>query len=88
MCLAVPGRIEEIREVDGLRIGKVRFGGVTRDAVLDTVPAAEVGQYVLVHVGFALSVMDEAEARRTYALLEEAGELGELDEPPAPGGAP
>lgn len=80
MCLAVPGRIEEVREQDGLRVGRVRFGGVTRDVVLDTVPHAEVGQYVIVHVGFALSVIDEAEARRTYALLEE---LGELEEPPA-----
>lgn len=78
MCLAVPGRLEEIRREDGLLIGKVRFGGVTRDAVLEAVPEAQVGQWVLVHVGFALSVMDEAEARRTYALLEELDQLDEL----------
>ncbi|MBX3468612.1 MAG: HypC/HybG/HupF family hydrogenase formation chaperone [Planctomycetes bacterium] len=84
MCLAVPGLLEDVREVDGLRVGRVRFGGVTREAVLDGVPQAKVGDYVIVHVGFALSVVDEAEARRTFALLEELGELGELEA----GGAP
>ncbi|MCO5169831.1 MAG: HypC/HybG/HupF family hydrogenase formation chaperone [Planctomycetes bacterium] len=77
MCLAVPGLLEDVREVDGLRVGRVRFGGVTREAVLDGVPHAKVGDYVIVHVGFALSVVDEAEARRTFALLEELGELEE-----------
>ncbi|MCW8142081.1 MAG: HypC/HybG/HupF family hydrogenase formation chaperone [Planctomycetota bacterium] len=84
MCLAVPGLLEDVREVDGLRVGRVRFGGVTREAVLDGVPQAKVGDHVIVHVGFALSVVDEAEARRTFALLEELGELGELEA----GGAP
>jgi hydrogenase expression/formation protein HypC len=75
MCLAIPGLVEAIREENGLRMGRVRFGGITRDAVLEHVPQAREGDYVLVHVGFALSVMDEAEAKRTYALLEELGEL-------------
>jgi hydrogenase expression/formation protein HypC len=78
MCLAIPGLLEDVRDVDGLRMGRVRFGGVTRDAVLDAVPAAKVGDYVLVHVGFALSVVDPEEARRTFALLEELDQLDEL----------
>jgi len=80
MCLAVPGVIEAVREADGLRRGDVRFGGVTREVVLATVPDAGVGDYVLVHVGFALAKVDEAEARRTLELLGELGELGELAE--------
>lgn len=74
MCLAVPGRLEDVREENGLRIGKVRFGGVARDAVLEPVPDAVPGDWVLVHVGVALSRLDEAEAQRTLALLEELGE--------------
>jgi hydrogenase expression/formation protein HypC len=81
MCLAIPGRLEEVRTVDGLRVGTVRFGGVTREAVLEAVPQAKVGDYVLVHVGFALSVMDEAEAQRTFALFEELDALEELGPP-------
>lgn len=80
MCLAIPGLLEDVREENGLHVGRVRFGGVTRDAVLEHVPQAKVGDYVLVHVGFALSVMDEAEAKRTYALLEELGQLDELED--------
>lgn len=82
MCLAIPGLLEEVRTVDGLRVGTVRFGGVTREAVLEAVPHANVGDYVLVHVGFALSVMDEAEAKRTFALFEELDALEELQDPP------
>ncbi len=78
MCLAVPGLLEDVRTVDGLRVGRVRFGGVTRDAVLEAVPAAKVGDYVIVHVGFALSVVDPEEARRTFALLAELDQLDEL----------
>ena len=73
MCLAVPGRIEAIRVENDLHVGTVRFGGVTRDAVLEHVPEAKVGDYVLVHVGFALQVLDEAEAQRTLRLLDELG---------------
>lgn len=71
MCLAVPGRIEEIRAEEGLRVGRVRFGGVTREVVLETLPEAAVGQWVVVHAGVALQLMDEAEARRSLALLEQ-----------------
>lgn len=77
MCLAIPGKIVETRELDGMRIGKVDFGGVTRDAYLDYVPEAGTGDYVVVHVGFAISRIDAEEARRTYELLEQMGLLAE-----------
>jgi hydrogenase expression/formation protein HypC len=77
MCLAVPGKIISVEEVHGNRIGKVRFGGITREAVLDFVPDASAGDYVVVHVGFAISKVDEAEAARTYEILEEMGLLAE-----------
>lgn len=85
MCLAVPGRIASATEAGASRIGKVEFGGVTREALLDLVPEAQVGDYVLVHVGVAISKIDEEEARRTLELLREAGALaGEgLEDPEA-----
>ena len=67
--------------MNGFRIGRVQFGGISRESCIEYVPAAKVGDYVLVHVGFALSVIDEAEAQRTYKLLEEMNQLGELDVP-------
>lgn len=75
MCLAVPGKILEVKECDGSRIARVQFGGITRTAFLDFVPEAMVGDYVVVHVGFAISRLDEEEARRTFRLLEEMGLL-------------
>jgi hydrogenase expression/formation protein HypC len=75
MCLAVPGRILETEEREGNRIAKVQFGGVTRQAFLNFVPEAAVGDYVMVHVGFAISRVDEGEAARTYRLLESMGLL-------------
>jgi hydrogenase expression/formation protein HypC len=77
MCLAIPGLILEATEIDGLRVGRVQFGGVTRDAYLDYVPEAQPGDYVIVHVGFAISKVDAEEARRTYELLEQMGVLAE-----------
>lgn len=65
MCLAVPGQIIEAEERDGNRIAKVQFGGITRQAFLNFVPEAQVGDYVMVHVGFALSRVDAEEAART-----------------------
>ena len=79
MCLAVPGKILESQDIGYNRIAKVQFGGVTRQVVLDFVPEAEVGDYVVVHVGFAISKIDEAEARRTYELLEEMGVVLEAE---------
>ena len=76
MCLAVPGKILETEERDGNRIAKVRFGGITRQTFLNFVPEAQVGDYVIVHVGFAISRVDEEEARKTYEALESMGLLG------------
>jgi hydrogenase expression/formation protein HypC len=69
-------------EQNGLRIGRVQFGGITRHVSLDFVPEANVGDYVMVHVGFAISRVDAAEAERTYELLEEMGAL-QAELPPA-----
>jgi hydrogenase expression/formation protein HypC len=77
MCLAIPGKIIETRESDGMRIGKIDFGGALREAYLDYVPEANLGDYVVVHVGFAISRIDADEAKRTYELLEQMGLLAE-----------
>jgi hydrogenase expression/formation protein HypC len=71
MCLGVPGRIVEIHLTNGLNMGRVDFGGVLREVCLDYVPQAKPGDYCIVHVGFALSLLSEAEAQETLALLEE-----------------
>ncbi len=71
MCLAVPGKIVEIYESNGLLMGKIDFGGVTREACLSYVPEAKVGSYTIIHVGFALNLIDEQEAMETLALLDE-----------------
>ena len=78
MCLAIPGRIVEIGADDSLmRMGKVDFGGVIREVCLAYVPEAGIDDYVIVHTGFAISQLDEAEARETLKLLVESGILGE-----------
>jgi hydrogenase expression/formation protein HypC len=77
MCLAVPGKIVSIEDIAGNRVGRVDYGGVIREAVLDFVPEAVMGDYVVVHVGFAISRLDEEEAKRTYELLEEMDRLAE-----------
>ena len=71
MCLAVPGKIIEIYEAGGLKMGKVDFGGVTREACLAYVPEVQVGDYTVIHVGFAINRLDEAEAQESLALLRE-----------------
>lgn len=79
MCLAVPGKILSIEESTPLeRSGRVSFGGVVKEVSLAYVPEAQVGQYVIVHVGFALQVVDEEEAQRVFAYLAEMDELEEL----------
>ena len=84
MCLAIPGKILDTAERSGSRVARVQIGGITREAYLDFVPEACPGDYVLVHVGFAISRVDEEEAQRTYQALESMGLLeGEL--PPAGG---
>jgi hydrogenase expression/formation protein HypC len=75
MCLAVPGRIVEISERDGLRMGKVDFGGVTREVCLAYVPEAEVDDYTVIHVGFAISLLSEEEANATLDMLREMMDL-------------
>ena len=77
MCLAIPGKILDTHEIGDSRIGRVQFGGITRQAYLDWVPEAKAGDYVMVHVGFAISRVDEEEAERTYQLLEQMGLLEE-----------
>jgi hydrogenase expression/formation protein HypC len=77
MCLAVPGKILEVREDDALRMAKVQFGEIVRDTCLAYVPEAGVGDYVIVHVGFAISRLDAGEAARTYELLREMGETAD-----------
>ena len=80
MCLAVPGKLVEQQSLGDNRLGIVQFGGIKRSVFLDFVPEAQVGDFVLVHVGFAISRLDEEEARRTYKLLEHIGML-EIDDP-------
>ena len=79
MCLAVPGKIVEVQGEDLQRTGIVSFGGIRKEANLAFVPEAKVGDYVLVHAGFAISVVDEAEAAETLEYFRQIGELGELD---------
>jgi hydrogenase expression/formation protein HypC len=75
MCLAVPGKLVEAELIGENRVGTVQFGGIKRTVFLDFVPEAKAGDYVLVHVGFAISRLDEEEAQRTYQLLERIGML-------------
>ncbi len=82
MCLAVPGEIMAIRTDDALmRMSTVQFGGVTKEVSLAYVPEAEVGDYVIVHVGFAISMIDRGEAMRVFEYLEQMGDLEELQDP-------
>ena len=83
MCLGVPGKIVEIYDSGGLQMGKIDFGGVTREACLAYVPEAEIGDYTVIHVGFALHIISEEEAAETLELLHQliaAGEDDLLDE--------
>jgi hydrogenase expression/formation protein HypC len=75
MCLGIPGKIVEIYESGGLRMGRIDFDGVSREACLAYVPEAEVGDYALIHVGFAISRLSEAEALATLALVREIGDV-------------
>jgi hydrogenase expression/formation protein HypC len=79
MCLAIPGKIISIQDDNGIRLGRVQFGGITQPVSLDFLPEAVSGDYVLVHVGFAISRVNQEEAERTWQALEELGLLaGEL----------
>ncbi len=82
MCLAIPGKVLEIATNDeGVRMGRTNFGGIVKQVCLEYTPDVHLGDYVLVHVGFALSKVDAEEAARTYQLLEEMKQLGELEVP-------
>ena len=81
MCLAIPGKIESISGDDPLsRMGKINFGGILKEASLAYVPEVKVGDYVIVHVGFALNRVDEDEAQKVFEYLKQMEELGELKE--------
>lgn len=90
MCLGIPGRVTEIYEEEATLMGKVDFGGIVKDVCLAYVPEVEVGDYTIVHVGFAITRLDEESAQETLALFQEMGvleeELGVEDEeaPPEP----
>ena len=89
MCLAIPGKILSVTGEDPLtRAGRVSFGGIVKEVNLAFVPEAAVGDHVIVHVGVAISRVDEAEARRMFASLEALGELAELEPEPEGGGPP
>lgn len=87
MCLGVPGKIVEIEEKNGLKMARVDFGGVFREACLDYVPEAQVGDYCLIHVGFALNTISEEEAIETMELLKQIMDMEE-EIGPEPGSAP
>lgn len=84
MCLGIPGKVIELYQANGMRMGKVDFGGVVKEACLEYLPEIQVGDYTIIHVGFGISQLDEAEAHRTLEMLREmdmlAGEMPELAE--------
>ncbi len=82
MCLGVPGKVLQIEASDiGMPMGKVSFGGITKEVCLAYVPDVQIGEYVLVHVGFAISKIDEEEAAQVFEMLRQMDELDELEIP-------
>lgn len=77
MCLGIPGKIVEIYQSNGLKMGKIDFGGVSREACLAYVPEAQIGDYALIHVGFALNLISEEEAQETLELLHQIADIEE-----------
>lgn len=77
MCLGVPGKVVEIYETDGIRMGKVDFGGITKEACLAYVPEVQLGDYTIIHVGFAITKLDEESALETLALFNQIGFIEE-----------
>lgn len=91
MCLGVPGKIIEMYELAGLQMGKIDFGGVIREACLAYLEDPQIGEYAIVHVGFAISKLDEEEAFHTLKVLREMGDLDEelgIDLVDSPDGSP
>lgn len=83
MCLGIPGKVVEIRQQDDVPMGRVEFGGILKEVCLAYTPEARLGDYVLVHVGFAISIIDEAEAHETMNFLREI-EAATSNDPPTP----
>ncbi len=84
MCLAIPGKVVDFHELHGMRMAKVDFGGITREACIEYLPETKLGEYVMIHVGFAISKVDEEEAARTFRYLAEMDQLAEIfDSEPA-----
>ena len=81
MCLAIPGMVVEVFHEQQLRMGKIDFGGVAKRVCLEYLPEAKIGDYVLVHVGFALARVDETQAREIFAFLERMQDMDELRDP-------
>jgi hydrogenase expression/formation protein HypC len=80
MCLGVPGKILEVYESGTLHMAKVDYGGVSREVCVETLPEAKPGDYAIVHVGFAISLLSEAEAKETLDILKEMDDLGAAEE--------
>ncbi|MBO9345396.1 MAG: HypC/HybG/HupF family hydrogenase formation chaperone [Chloroflexi bacterium] len=83
MCLGIPGQVQSIYDVDGVRMGKVNFGGIVKEVCLAFVPEVNVGDYTIVHVGFAITRVDEASAQETLRLFQAMGKLDEELDPEA-----
>jgi hydrogenase expression/formation protein HypC len=77
MCLGIPAKVIELYETNGLKMAKVDFGGVIKEACMEYLPEVKLGDYTIVHVGFGLSILDEQEALETMELLKQIDELGE-----------
>lgn len=86
MCLGIPGKVTEVYQQDDLPMGKVEFGGILKEICLAYTPEARVGQYVIVHAGFAISLIDEEEAQEIFSYLREIGEAMEKQEQEEDGG--
>lgn len=86
MCLGIPGQLVEIYQQDELPMGRVSFGGIVKQVCLSYTPDAQVGDYVLVHVGFAISQIDQKEAEEIFSYLEAIAEAGNENESPSPAG--
>jgi hydrogenase expression/formation protein HypC len=77
MCLGIPGKVTELYESNGMKMGKVDFGGVVKEACMEYLPEIKVGEYTIIHVGFGISILDEKEAQETMELLKQVSAMGE-----------
>jgi hydrogenase expression/formation protein HypC len=77
MCLAIPGKVTELYETNGMKMAKIDFGGVVKEACMEYLPEIKIGDYTIIHVGFGLSILDEQEAMETMELLKQIDAMGE-----------